>query len=118
MEKESKYIIDAKDRSLGRVAAEVAVLLMGKNSSSFIKEKVSNHRVEIINASKLKIREEKKAAKEYKRFSGYPGGLQKETLAHFIERRGIGEAIKKAVYGMLPKNKLRAVMIKNLTVKE
>jgi large subunit ribosomal protein L13 len=116
--KEIKYTIDAKDRSLGRVAAEAAVLLTGKNSTSFSKEKVSGHQVEIVNASKLQMKEKNLIAKEYKSFSGYPGGLRKETMAHFIKRRGVGEAIRKAIYGMLPKNKLRSVIMKNLTVKE
>jgi large subunit ribosomal protein L13 len=118
IKKETGYVIDAKDKSLGRVATEAVVLLTGKNSASFSKEKAPNALVEIINASKLRMREKKLDAKEYKRFSGYPGGLKTETVTHFIKRRGIEEVVRKAVYGMLPKNKLRAVIMKNLIVKE
>ncbi len=118
VKKETKYVIDAKDRSLGRIAAEAAVLLTGKNLASFTRGKTPNCQVEIINASHLKMREKKLATKEYKRFSGYPGGLQKETMAHFIKRRGIEEAVKRAVYGMLPKNRLRAVIIRNIIIKK
>lgn len=113
-----KHTIDAKDRSIGRVAGEVAILLMGKNSASFAKNKVAPAEVEVTNASKVKIDEKKLKSKKYKRFSGYPGGLKEETLSHLLERKGYSEALRIAVYGMLPKNKLRDRMIKNLIVKE
>ncbi len=112
------YTIDAKNKKLGRVASEAASVLIGKNNPSFKRESTTNSKVEIINASGIKLEEKKKKQKEYKRFTGYPGGLKSESMEELIKRRGIGEVVRKTVYGMLPKNKLRSVMKKNLTVKE
>ncbi len=113
-----KYTIDAKDKKLGRLATEVAVILMGKNNSDFAKNKIPNITVEVINLSKLNIDEKKKESTLYKRYSGYPGGLKIETLGKLESRLGIGNAFKKTVSGMLPKNKLRDRMLKNLVVSE
>jgi len=113
-----KYTIDAENKKLGRVAAEVAVLLMGKNTTNFAKNKIPEVTVEVKNLSKLSIATKKRQSTTYKRFSGYPGGLKEETLENLSKRLGYGAVFKKTVSGMLPKNKLRARMMKNLTVKE
>ncbi len=113
-----KYTIDAKNKKLGRLATEVAVLLMGKNTPDFVKNKIPNIKVEVLNLSKLDITDKKKDSTLYKRFSGYPGGLKIETLGKLESRLGIGNAFKKTVSGMLPKNKLRDRMLKNLVVNE
>ncbi len=113
-----KYTIDAENKKLGRVATEVAVLLMGKNTVGFAKNKIAQTTVEVKNLSKLSITNKKKDSTIYKRFSGYPGGLKEETLLNLARRLGYGEVFRKTVLGMLPKNKLRAQMIKNLIVKE
>ena len=113
-----KYTLDAKDKKLGRLATEIAVLLMGKNSVDFKKEQLAERQIEIINGSKLMLDEKKLETKKYHKFSGYPGGLKEETMENLIKRKGYGEIIKIAVYGMLPKNKLRAKMIRNLIIKE
>jgi len=113
-----KTTIDATNKKLGRLAGEIAVILMGKDSPDFRKERVAQREVEVINASKLDIDEKKLSMKKYKSYSGYPGGLREETMKNMVSRKGNAEALKIAVYGMLPKNKLRSQMIKNLFIKE
>ncbi len=112
------HTIDASNRKLGRVASEVAILLMGKNTPNFAKNIVADVKVVVMNASKLDIPETKKETKEYKLYSGYPGGLRHVKMKDALNKKGIAEVFRKTVYGMLPTNKLRSKMIKNLTVKE
>lgn len=113
-----KTVINAKNKKLGRLASEIATILMGKNAPDFKREKVSVREVEVINVSGLQINEKKLVQKKYKTYSGYPGGLKEKPLRDKIAKKGNGEALRIAVYGMLPKNKLRSRMIKNLVVKE
>lgn len=113
-----KYTIDAQNKKLGRVATEAAVLLMGKNTTDFARNSMPDIVVEVKNLSKLSITPQKKESTIYKRYSGYPGGLKQETLSRLSVRRGFGEVFKQTVSGMLPKNKLRARMMKNLIVSE
>lgn len=110
--------IDASGKSLGRVASRAASLLMGKNSVKFRRNVRADVKVKIVNASKLSLSAKKTASKIYTRYSGYPGGLREEILSHLIARRGIAEALERAVGGMLPKNKLRAETMKRLVVEE
>jgi large subunit ribosomal protein L13 len=72
--------------------------------------------VTIDNASKLLIREPKKDQKTYTRYSGYPGGLKSATLREVIAKKGHTEVLRLAVKGMLPKNKLQSVRMKNLII--
>jgi large subunit ribosomal protein L13 len=112
------YTIDATGKKLGRLASEIAIILMGKNDASFERNKVSTNKVVVLNASKLAVDLKKLKTKEYERYSGYPGGLTKEMMENVIARKGYKDVLKWAVYGMLPINKLRARVIKNLTVEE
>jgi large subunit ribosomal protein L13 len=112
----TKHTIDAEGKKLGRVASEAAQFLMGKKEAGFAKNTVADMKVTITNAAKADISEKKKKEKKYTRYSGYPGGLKYITLAKVIEDKGYSEAFKLAVYGMLPGNKLRDKMMKNLTV--
>ncbi|MFQ5662062.1 MAG: uL13 family ribosomal protein, partial [Candidatus Paceibacteria bacterium] len=82
------------------------------------RNKVSETEVKITNASKLEISEGKKQGKVYTHYTGYPGGLRETKMGKLIEKKGYGEVIKKAVYGMLPGNKLRSEMMKHLTIEE
>lgn len=111
------HTIDAKDKSIGRVATEAAALLIGKNTTTFRRNVAPTVSVKIINASQAKIHP-KKEGKLFHSYSGYFGGLKKETLKSLATRRGYSEVMKRAVKGMLPKNKLQAKMIKNLSVTE
>jgi large subunit ribosomal protein L13 len=110
------HTIDATGKTLGRVATQVATLLMGKDMPSFERNKVSGSKVKLINASKLKISPVKMLSKEYKTYSGYPGGLKSESMKQVVSKKGHKEIVSLAVYGMLPSNKLRSKFMKNLTV--
>src|SRR3989344_1602469 len=122
MEKVNKValetVIDASDKTIGRVATVVAFALRGKDKASFTRHLVPNVKVKIINASKLFIRETKKKGKSYVRYTGYPGGLRSATLMEVITKKGIAEPLRLAVYGMLPPNKLRPILMKNLIITE
>ena len=110
--------IDAQDKTLGRVASEAAKVLIGKHKATFVKNAVVGEEVTVINASKVRISGDKARAKTYVRYSGYPGGQKIETYAMLTARRGEAEAIRRAVLGMLPKNKLQTKRIKLLTIKK
>lgn len=112
-----KHTLDAKNMKLGRVASKAAHFLMGKDTPSFARNKVANVSVEIVNASKADIREKKMLEKKYITYSGYPGGLKTQKMKEIVAKKGIEEVFKLAVYGMLPPNRLRARVIKNLIVK-
>jgi len=114
----TKHVIDAKDRVPGRVATEAAVLLMGKNKADFARNRIPKVEVEVTNASSLKLDAKKLKDKSYYHYSGYPGGLKKQTQGHLVKTKGAGEVLRRAVYGMLPKNKLRPRMMKNLKIKD
>jgi len=113
-----KYAIDAKGKVPGRVATEIAVLLMGKNRTDFSRNKIPDVEVEVTNAGAMKLDQKKLRDKRYARHSLYPGGLTLESMAHVVEKKGAREVLRKAVYGMLPKNKLRPRMMKNLKIHE
>lgn len=115
--KTTEYTIDAAGKRLGKVATEAAVYLMGKNMPDFAKHTVAPVKVTIENAAQLDVTEKKKG-EIYQSYSGYPGGRRTETLEHLGERLGYSEVVRRTVKGMLPKNKLQAVMMKNLEVTE
>ena len=112
------YTIDATGKRIGRVATEAARYIMGKDSVSFARNIFPDVQVVIENASKVNVTDKKMRAKQYKRYSGYPGGLKQKSMSQLVVQKGFREIVRKAVYGMLPTNKLRPRMIKNLTVKE
>lgn len=108
-----EYKIDASGKILGRLASEAAMLLRGKNSPSFDPSKMSKNRVIIGNAGKIRVSGKKLEQKLYRRHSGYHGGLKEENLQKLMVRDP-RLAVRRAVMGMLPKNKLRNKIIKNL----
>jgi large subunit ribosomal protein L13 len=110
------YVIDARDQSLGRVASEAASMLLGKKSAHFVKNRILPMTVTIKNAKKLSLPERRIAGKEYTHYTGHPGGLITQGLAEVIEKKGIAEALRKAVDGMIPRNKLRKGRMKLLTI--
>jgi large subunit ribosomal protein L13 len=113
-----KYTIDATNKPLGRVATEVAALLNGKNTTDFAKNIVTQVKVEVINASKIKVTGNKMKSVTHKRYSGFPGGLKTPSLQMVADKKGYRELVIHAVNGMLPKNKLQDVRMKNLVVTE
>ncbi len=116
--KNNNYTIDAEGRTLGRVASEVAKILMGKNSPDYTPNLKPVNKVVIDNASKTKMTEKRLLTTEHERYSGYPGGLKISTNKKIISKKGYEELYRLAVYNMLPANKLRALMMKNLKVNE
>ncbi|MDP2650159.1 MAG: 50S ribosomal protein L13 [bacterium] len=116
-EKEA-YTIDAKGKRIGRVASQAAHALLGKHRTDFVKHKTAPVLVVVENANHMSITEAKTTGKVYTRYSGHPGGLKKTTLEEVMAKKGSGEVIRKAVYNMLPANRLRKARMKNLVVKE
>ena len=110
------YTVDAKGRTLGRVASEAASALLGKKSVHYVQNFVLPVEVTIINAGGLVIGEKKLLQKEYTRYTGYPGGLRTTTLQVLKDKKGIEEVLRKAVDGMIPRNKLRKERMKRLTI--
>lgn len=111
-----KHTLDATNKKLGRLATEIATILRGKNNPDFAPHKLSGNIVEVVNAGKLDLTD--KMDDTYKTYSGYPGGLKHETRGNLLKRRGISEILLRTVRGMLPRNKLREEMLKNLKVTE
>lgn len=113
--KETWYLLDAKGQVLGRLASQIAGILMGKNTPSFDPAVANNAKIVVINAAQIKVTGDKLTQKEYHRHSGYPGGLKTITLSRLMASQP-AEVIRKAVSGMLPKNKLRSGRLDNLRI--
>ena len=111
-----QIIIDAENKSLGRVASQAAKILMGKTSPSYVPNRDTAPKVNVVNAKKLSISERKRIGKKYTRYSGYPGGIKSETIGELTARRGVAEAVRRAVERMLPRNSLRKSRMKTLTI--
>ncbi len=107
------YTIDATNKILGRLAVETAILLRGKDKSEYAHHLDMGNTVIVINTSRIKVTGKKAESKKYYRHSGYPGGIKEITYKRLFAKDP-NEVLKKAVYGMLPRNKLRAKMMKRL----
>lgn len=114
--KKEEKTVNAEGRTLGRVASEVAMSLMGKTSVSFERNKYSGFPVRVINASKLRITPKKLEEIYHTRYSGMRGGLRILKGTETAEKKGLKELIKLATFQMLPDNKIRRVMMKHLTI--
>ena len=110
--------IDATDRTLGRVASEAAHALLGKRSVHFAKNQALPVKVVINNAGKLNLSARRTAGKIYTHYTGYPGGLREVRMDEMIAKKGIAEVVRKTVDGMIPRNKLRVLRMKNLIINE
>ncbi|MBT3690213.1 50S ribosomal protein L13 [bacterium] len=111
-----KHQLDATDKIGGRLATEVAILLMGKHKVIFERHLDQGDFVEILNITKLKFSGNKLKQKSIYHHTGYPGGIKEIKLGKKFESKP-EEVFKKMVYNMLPKNKLRKEIIKRLTFK-
>lgn len=107
------HTIDAAGTPLGRVAAQAAKFLMGKHKASFVRHQDMGDEVQIINWRQVKFTGAKLKSKLYFRPTKRPGALKSETLSHLWQRRP-QEVLRKAIWGMLPKNSLRKKMIQRL----
>lgn len=114
----TKYELDATGKVLGRLATEISSILLAKNSSSFAKNFTATVKVEVKNASKIKVTGSKMQSKTHKRFSLYPGGLKTPNWEEVSSKKGYGELLRHAVEGMLPKNSLQKERMKNLKISE
>ena len=113
---ERKYhLFNAKGETIGRLATEIGRILRGKNKVDFTPNIDGGDFAVVINSDKIKPTGNKLKDKIYFRFSGYPGGITKTTLEEQIKKDS-RKVIQDAVYGMLPKNKLRDKMMKRLLV--
>ena len=109
------HVIDATDVVLGRLAVQTATLLRGKHKAMFAPHVDTGDFVIIVNAGKVALSGNKAAAKMAYRHSGYPGGLSATAFGDLLEKDP-RRAIEKAVWGMLPKNRLGRQMLKKLKV--
>ncbi|MBU1152074.1 50S ribosomal protein L13 [Patescibacteria group bacterium] len=107
------YLIDAKDKVLGKIATVVADKLRGKDRPTFTPHMDCGDYIIIINADKIQMTGGKMNKKMYARHSGYPSGYREETAAKLMERKPT-KVLELAISGMLPKNKLRSVFMKKL----
>ena len=107
--------VDADGQALGRLASKVAKLLRGKHKPNFTPHVDCGDNVVITNAEKIKLSGNKWEAKEYIRYTGYPGG-QRSMTARELYKKDPARLVEKAVKGMLPKNKLGADLFRNLKV--
>ena len=114
--KRETHTIDASGKILGRLASEIAVLLRGKHKPDFMPHKEMGDFVVVKNVSQLKVTGKKMEQKTYFRHSGYLGSGKEIPLKVLFEKDP-REVLKRAVYGMLPKNKLRPIQIKRLKFK-
>lgn len=109
------HLFDAKKENLGRMSTKIATILRGKNKADFTPNIDGGDFAVVINADNLQVTGNKMEGKVYHHYSGYPGGVRDVKLKDQIERDST-EVIRSAVYGMLPKNKLRSLMMKRLLV--
>ena len=115
LNKENWIEINAKGRTLGRLATEISVYLLGKNKPTYSPDKLSSNFVIITNASEINVTGSKLDNKEIYSHSGFIGGLKRETLGNAIKSNP-SKVLRKSVKGMLPKNKLSEKLIHRLKI--
>jgi large subunit ribosomal protein L13 len=109
------HLFDAKGKVLGRLATEIAQKLMGKGKPNFVRNLDCGDHVVVINANEYIVTGKKETEKFYGNYSGYPGGLKQKALWQ-VRKEKPQEPIRHAVYGMLPKNKLRDRLMSRLYI--
>jgi large subunit ribosomal protein L13 len=109
------YVVDAEGQTLGRLATRIADTLRGRGKPQYTPHVDTGDFVVVVNADKIHVTGKKLDEKMYRRHSGYPGGLKERTLREELQRRPT-EVIRKAVRGMLPKNRLARAQLTKLKV--
>ncbi len=109
------HTIDATGKIAGRLATEISLLLQGKNKVDYQAHTDCGDMVEITNVAKMKFSGKKLDTKVYHRHTGYPGGIRTTKLSDLMKNKP-EEVLRKVLYNMLPKNKLRAKMLKRLSI--
>ena len=112
---ETWILLDAKGKTLGRFAAEIAKILSGKNKPEYTPNADMGDFVVVVNAKEIHVTGQKKEQKKYYRHSGYPGGIKSKLLGEVLNNSA-SEVIRSAVKGMLPKSKLGRKMYSKLKV--
>lgn len=113
--KRSWHIIDVGGKILGRVSTQIAQLLIGKSKPYFVSNLDCGDYVVVINASKIVVTGKKQDQKIYMKYSGYPSGLKRKTYKQVMIENPT-RIIRESVAGMLPKNKLRDLMLKRFYI--
>ncbi len=111
----SWFEVDMAGQTLGRAATKIALLLMGKSKPYFVRHLDCGDYVVVTNSRDFKVTGKKMTQKIYTSYSGYPGGLRKEALRDLLDRKP-EEVVRRAVMGMLPKNKLRDLLMERLYI--
>ena len=109
------YVVDLKDKVLGRAAARIATVLRGKDRPTFTPHVDTGAFVICVNAGKVRLTGNKLDNKMYYRHTGYPGGIKGESARHLLDRKP-EEVVRKAVRGMLPRNRLGRQLLKKLKI--
>jgi large subunit ribosomal protein L13 len=109
------YVVDAEGKTLGRLATQIADALRGKRKPEYTPHVDTGDFVVVVNAEKVRVTGDKRAAKRYYRHSGYPGGMRSRTLGEMLERRP-EQVIRLALRGMLPRNRLGRKQLTKLKV--
>ena len=109
------YVVDAESKTLGRLATQIADVLRGKRKPAYTAHVDTGDFVIVVNAEKIHVTGQKLDQKLYYKHSGYPGGLHSRTLREQLERRP-EEVLRRAVRGMLPKNKLASAQLRKLKI--
>ncbi|MGA1213046.1 MAG: 50S ribosomal protein L13 [Solirubrobacterales bacterium] len=109
------YVVDAEGQTLGRLATQLADLLRGKGKADYTPHIDTGDFVVVVNAEKIRVTGDKLDSKVYWRHSGYPGGIRSRTLREMLDRQP-EEVIRKAVKGMMPRNRLSRQQLNKLKV--
>ena len=109
------YLVDADGKTLGRLATQIADVLRGKRKPTYTPHVDVGDFVIVVNAEKVAVTGDKRVKKLYWRHSGYPGGIRSRTLGDLLEKRP-EEVIRRAVKGMLPRNRLARQQLRKLKV--
>ncbi|MDO8529636.1 MAG: 50S ribosomal protein L13 [bacterium] len=109
------HLFDAKDKILGRLSTQMAKILSGRDKVSYAPNVDGGDFIVVINSDEIKVTGNKEEKKIYHYYSGYPGGIKSLKLKDKMKKDS-KKIIREAVYGMLPKNKLRDKMIKRLLI--
>ena len=109
------FVVDAEDKHLGRLAAEIAKILRGKNKVQYTPHVDVGDFVVVVNAEKVVVTGKKAEQRVYRRHSGYPGGMKETSYEQMLTRKPT-EILRKAVYGMMPKTRLARQQFRKLKI--
>ena len=109
------FVVDATDQTLGRLASKIARVLEGKHKPAYAPHLDTGDHVVVLNAGRIRVTSDKLESKLYVRHSGHPQGYKEESLGHLLARRP-EEVIRRAVKGMLPRNRLGTQQLRKLKV--